>query len=274
MPRGCAFPRRVCGQESGLIVELLSSLDLGLSLAEFAYALFACLIAYIVLGITGFGSSLILVVSLAQILPIQAVVAQVVFLDLFGTLYLGTKSFKEIAKKEFSWLIIFNVIGLVIGISLLINAPESPLLAVLAAFVLFNGVSMLMQRNAGHPKPFSHWFGAPLGVIGGIFSSLYGTGGPIFVVYLSHRLESFKQIRATVAALLFSNVFFRAILLSIAGLLFTEDNIGRSLALIPICYVGLRLGSRMQKSITPSGFKTIFGLLLVVSALALVPKII
>ncbi|MEY3047146.1 MAG: sulfite exporter TauE/SafE family protein [Burkholderiaceae bacterium] len=255
-------------------MEFLSSLAIGLTPAEFGYALLACLLAYIVLGVTGFGSSLILVVSLAQILPIQAVVAQVVFLDLFGTLYLGTKSFKEIARKEFSWLIIFNVIGLVIGISLLIKAPEKPLLAVLAAFVLFNGVSMLIQRNAGHPTPFSRWWGAPLGVIGGIFSALYGTGGPIFVVYLSHRLESFKQIRATVAALIFSNVFFRAVLLSLAGLLLTEDNVIRSLALIPICYVGLRLGSRMQRSITPSGFKTMFGLLLVVSALALVPKII
>jgi uncharacterized membrane protein YfcA len=144
----------------------------------------------------------------------------------------------------------------------------------LAVFVLFNGVSMLLQRNAGHPKPFSRWWGIPLGVSGGVFSSLFGTGGPIFVVYLSHRLESFKQVRATIAAIIFTNVFSRAVLLSIAGLLLTGENIARSLALIPICYVGLRLGSRMQKSITPAGFKTVFGLLLVVSALALVPKII
>lgn len=255
-------------------MEFLSSLQLGLSPAEFAYALLACFIAYIVLGVTGFGSSLVLVASLVQILPIQEVVAQVVFLDLFGALYLGTKNFSDIAKKEFSWLITFNAIGLVIGLTLLIKAPEKPLLAVLAVFVLFNGASMLLQRNAGHPKPFSRWWGAPLGVIGGVFSSLYGTGGPIFVVYLSHRLESFKQVRATIAAIIFTNVFSRAVLLSIAGLLLTGENIARSLALIPICYVGLRLGSRMQKSITPAGFKTVFGLLLVVSALALVPKII
>lgn len=169
---------------------------------------------------------------------------------------------------------IFNAIGLLIGLTLLIKAPEKPLLAVLAIFVMFNGVSMLIQRNSGHPKPFSKWWGAPLGVFGGVFSSLYGTGGPIFVVYLSHRLESFKQVRATIAAIIFTNVFSRAVLLSIAGLLLTGENIGRSLALIPICYLGLRLGSRIQKNITAAGFKTIFGALLVIAALALVPKII
>jgi uncharacterized membrane protein YfcA len=94
------------------------------------------------------------------------------------------------------------------------------------------------------------------------------------VVYLTHRLESFKQVRATIAAIIFTNVFSRAVLLSIAGLLITGENIGRSLALIPICYVGLRLGSRMQKTITPQGFKAIFGILLIAAALALVPKII
>ena len=255
-------------------MEFLSSLAIGLTPAEFGYALLACLLAYVVLGVTGFGSSLVLVASLVQILPIQEVVAQVVFLDLFGALYLGTKNFSDIAKKEFSWLMIFNAIGLVIGLTLLIKAPEKPLLAVLAIFVMFNGVSMLIQRNAGHPKPFSKWWGAPLGVFGGVFSSLYGTGGPIFVVYLTHRLESFKQVRATIAAIIFTNVFSRAILLSIAGLLLTGENIGRSLALIPICYLGLRLGSRIQKNITPAGFKTIFGVLLVVAALALIPKVI
>ena len=255
-------------------MEFLSSLQLGLSPAEFAYALLACLIAYIVLGVTGFGSSLVLVACLVQILPIQEVVAQVVFLDLFGGVYLGTKNFSDIAKKEFAWLMIFNAIGLVIGLTLLIKAPEKPLLAVLAVFVLFNGVSMLVQRNAGHPKPFSRWWGVPLGVFGGVFSSLYGTGGPIFVVYLTHRRESFKQVRATIAAIIFASVLARAVLLSIAGLLITGENIGRSLALIPICYVGLRLGIRMQKTITPQGFKAIFGVLLIAAALALVPKII
>jgi hypothetical protein len=82
-------------------MEFLSSLQLGLSPAEFAYALLACLIAYIVLGVTGFGSSLVLVACLVQILPIQEVVAQVVFLDLFGALYLGTKTSVTLTRRSF-----------------------------------------------------------------------------------------------------------------------------------------------------------------------------
>lgn len=255
-------------------MEFLSSLEIGLTPAEFAYALVACLLAYIVLGVTGFGSSLVLVVTLVQILPLQEVVAQVVFLDLFGALYLGMKNFDDIDKKEFSWLSLFNLIGLIIGLTLLINAPERPLLAVLAAFVFFNGFSMVLSRNALQPKPCRQRWGVPTGIIGGIFSSIFGTGGPIFVIYLSRRLNSFKKVRATVATIIFTNVFARAIGLAFAGLLITGENVGRSLALIPICYFGLQLGSRIQKNITASGFKSIFGVMLIVAALALLPRII
>jgi uncharacterized membrane protein YfcA len=251
-------------------MEFLSSLEIGLMPAEFAYALLACLLAYIVLGVAGFGSSLVLVVTLVQILPLQEVVAQVVFLDLFGALYLGMKNFNDIDKKEFSWLSLFNLIGLIIGLTLLINAPERPLLAVLAAFVFFNGFSMVLSRNALQPKPCRQ----PAGIIGGIFSSIFGTGGPIFVIYLSRRLNSFKKVRATVATIIFTTVFARAIGLAFAGLLITGENVSRSLALIPICYFGLQLGSRIQKHITASGFKSIFGVMLIVAALALLPRII
>jgi hypothetical protein len=67
--------------------------------------------------------------------------------------------------------------------------------------------------------------GCAIGRLWWCFSALYGTGGPIFVVYLTHRLESFKQVRATIAAIIFTNVFSRAVLLSIAGLLLTGENI-------------------------------------------------
>jgi uncharacterized membrane protein YfcA len=254
-------------------MDVLANLHVPFTPEAFIYASAACVFAYIVLGVTGFGSSLILVVTLVQILPIREVIAQVVFLDLFGALYIGAKHFKDIEKKEFLWVILFNFVGLFIGLQLILEAPERPLLALLAIFVMVNGVSMLLRRSSIALPPCRRIWGVPTGLVGGIFSSLYGTGGPIFILYLARRLNQYRQIRATIASIIFVNVFVRAIGLTIAGLLITYENAVRSLVLIPFCYLGLRLGSKVHETLSPLAFKTILGGLLVSAALALVPKI-
>ena len=50
-----------------------------------------------------------------------------VLMDICASLYLGRKSSNEADKKELLWLFPFTLVGMVIGITLLINARSEPL---------------------------------------------------------------------------------------------------------------------------------------------------
>ena len=64
---------------------------------------------------------------LVQLFPLTTVVPMIVLMDVCASFYLGRKSSNEADKKELLWLFPFSLVGMVIGITLLINAPSEPL---------------------------------------------------------------------------------------------------------------------------------------------------
>ena len=54
----------------------------------------------------------------------------------------------------------------------------------------------------------------PAGMAGGVFTALYGSGGPIYTVYLARRLGDANRLRATIAVLIFCTAWARLALFS------------------------------------------------------------
>ena len=231
------------------------------------------LLAYFVFGVSGFGSAIVAVPLLTHVLPIQEAVPQIVILDAITAFLMGRRSFKDIAMQELKWPMPFALVGMVIGVTVLIKAPSSLLLGLLAIFTLFNGVKGLLNSNKVQVDCHRLW-SAPTGLIAGGFSALYGTGGPIYAIYLSKRISDIKVMRATMSAIIFMNVWFRFATLSIAGLLLTQQNLLRTLVLIPVSIFALLLGSKLQKQLSQTTFKKIFSLILVLSAISIAPRVL
>ena len=172
-------------------------------------AALAVTLAYTVFGLTGFGAAIVGVPLLAHVVPIRFAVPMMLVFDLCAGLLLGLKSRRDVDRGELLRLAPFVAIGMALGVTALVRAPERWLLGVLGAFVFFYACWSLLSRGA--PRPISARWVAPAGTAGGVFTALYGSGGPIYTVYLARRLGDATRLRATIAVLIFCTASARSL---------------------------------------------------------------
>ena len=107
------------------------------------------LAAYFIRGITGFGSGLIAVPLLAHFMPLQTVVPLVLILDFSASLVLSRYTRAQVRWNEIGPLLPTSLIGILAGVSLLVNLPREPLLTGLGVFVLFFALRYLFLGVIG-----------------------------------------------------------------------------------------------------------------------------
>jgi uncharacterized membrane protein YfcA len=229
-------------------------------------------VAYFIFGISGFGSSIIAVPILVLFFPLQIVVPLMVILDLCAAFYLGGKSYREADKKELTWLFPFTFVGMVIGITLLLNAPQKPLLIVLGVFAAANGIRVLTRSQSKPIRIISRYWAIPFGAIGGVFTALYATGGVIYASYLSMRLDQPMRLRATMALAILVLVLMRLLFMLFTGLIFHMPILMLGLTLIPCMIAGLWLGSKAHRNLSKHRMQQTYGLILLFAGSVLLLK--
>ncbi len=228
------------------------------------------LAAYLIRGITGFGSGLVAVPLLALFMPLQFVVPLVLLLDFTASLVIGGLHFKRVKWDELGILIPFGVVGVVLGTSLLVKLPPEPMLIALAAFVFIFAVRSLF--NIHGDKPASRGWAVPAALTGGTVGALFGTGGPPYVIYLSHRIRDKSDLRATFSALFFFEGLTRIASFLVAGLLLTAQVWIAYIVALPLVLGALYLGGHMHVSLRQEQMTRLVGMLLLVSSISLLFK--
>lgn len=228
------------------------------------------LAAYFIRGITGFGSGLLAVPLLALFLPLQFVVPLVLLLDFTASLVIGGLHFKRVQWNEIGILIPFSIVGVGLGTSLLVNLPQVPMLIALATFVLIFAVRSVL--NIHGDKPASRAWAIPASLTGGTVGGLFGTGGPPYVIYLTHRIRDKGELRATLSALFFAEGLTRIASFLIVGLLMTAQVWGAYLIALPLVLGALYLGGRAHVGLDPTQMTRLVGVLLLVSSVSLLFK--
>ncbi len=228
------------------------------------------LAAYFIRGITGFGSGLLAVPLLALFLPLQFVVPLVLLLDFTASLVIGGLHFKRVQWNEIGILIPFSIVGVGLGTSLLVNLPQVPMLIALATFVLIFAVRSIL--NIHGDKPASRAWAIPASLTGGTVGGLFGTGGPPYVIYLTHRIRDKGELRATLSALFFAEGLTRIASFLIVGLLMTAQVWGAYLIALPLVLGALYLGGRAHVGLDPTQMTRLVGVLLLVSSVSLLFK--
>ncbi|MGP1609248.1 MAG: TSUP family transporter, partial [Burkholderiales bacterium] len=173
-------------------------------------------VAYVVMGISGFGSTLIAVPLLAHLFPLQFVVPFFVLLDCVGAFNMGLRLRADVMRHEIVLLLLFMALGMVAGVYVLVHVNPELLLGGLGVFVVIFGVSYVVKSGSGMPLP--HWIGAPLGFFGGATSAMFGIGGPIYVFFLTGRKATPTQIRATMPVIFMFTTVARIVLFIVASL--------------------------------------------------------
>ena len=221
------------------------------------------LCAFFIFGVSGFGSSIVAVPLLVQIYPLKVVVPMMVIIDICASLYVGRRSSGDANTQELKWLFPFSLIGMVLGIFLLIRAPSEPLLLILGIFAAINGIRILVQRNVEFLDPINRWWAMPFGFFGGVFTALFATGGPVYVSYLSLRINNPKVLRATMAFAIFILAFLRLILMLVTGLILSWEVIGLAVCLMPVTFLGMWAGSHVHTKLSNASMRIAYGSILV-----------
>ncbi|MEN6585048.1 MAG: sulfite exporter TauE/SafE family protein [Sulfuricella sp.] len=226
--------------------------------------------AYFIRGISGFGSGLIAVPLLAHFLPLQFVVPFVLVLDFTASLAMGRNARQHVNWREIKPLLPFSLIGVGLGVALLIHLPKEPLLVGLGLFVMAFGVRNIL--NLHNEKPISQWWAIPAGLTGGTVGALFGTGGPPYIVYLSHRLRDKSELRATFSGLFIIDGGSRLVAFLITGLLLQPGLLLAYLGALPIVALGLKLGHKVHLGLSNQQMLRLIGTLLLGSGVSLLWK--
>ena len=201
-------------------------------------------VAYTVFGLSGFGSSITALPFLVLLLPLRMAVPLMLILDLCAGVLLGLRNRSAVDFRELLRLIPFLLVGMALGLTLLVQAPEQVLLFVLGVFVLaYSAWSLLRRPNLA---PIAAAWSAPLGMVGGVFTALFGTGGPIYTIYLARRIDDKRALRATITTLIVFNGFTRLALFAGAGLYAQGELQQLALWLLPCALLGVFVGSRLH----------------------------
>jgi uncharacterized membrane protein YfcA len=225
--------------------------------------------AYVVFGITGFGSTLIAVPLLAHLFPLKFVVPFFVILDCIGAFNMGLRLRADLMRREIVLLLPFLAAGILAGVYLLVRVRPELLLGGLGVFVVIFGLSYIIKRGKGTPLP--HWIGAPIGLFGGTTSAMFGIGGPIYVFFLTGRGATPTQIRATMPVIFMFTTVARIVMFALAGL-YSPAALAAATALLPVMALGIWAGHHLHLNLSQQTVIRVMGTLLVLSGISLIAR--
>jgi len=218
--------------------------------------------AYTMFGATGFGSSIIAVPARAHFFSLTFAVPLVAALDCVATTNARWRQWRHADFGEFRHLLPAVLAGIAGGTTLLVNLPRAPALLVLGVFVAGHGLYLVAGERAW--KAMHAFWAWPLGLVGGVVSVLFGTGGPIYMVYLSARIHDKTVLRATSSVLIRTTVFI------VTGLVTQTPVLVAAAVLFPFMVGGFILGNRLHYALSRSGVMRLLAGLLVANGVPLV----
>ena len=226
-------------------------------------------LAYLVRGVSGFGSALISVPLLAHFLPLTLVVPLLTLLDTIGSVFLGHADWRhrKFHPGEIRRMLPTAVLGTVLGIVLLKGMPEDGLRVALGALIMLFGVRAALRL--GGDRIIRPQWAYPAGFAGGVIDALFSTGGPPVVIYLTHRIHDKSALRGTLSLLFLISGSFRILGFLLAGLLW-EPQLAIAVALgVPVMLLGLYAGHHIHLAIRRDTMLAAVGLLLIGSGLSI-----
>jgi uncharacterized protein len=204
---------------------------------------------------------------LAHFLPLQFVVPLILVTDFSASAILSRGTRQHARWSEVRALLPTSFLGVILGVTLLINLPRQPLLTGLGLLVLLFGLRSVLALHG--EKRISRWWALPAGLTGGTVDALFGTGGPPYVIYLSHRLRDKSELRATLSAQFLLDGGVRIVMFLIAGLLLQDGIFLGLLGALPLMLLGLYAGHRVHIGLSSSQIQRLVGSLLLISGTSL-----
>ena len=231
---------------------------------EWTYPLGVALLGYTVLGLTGFGSALVIVPLLAWHWPLPEVVALTLLMDVPASVFHSGLNWRRVQWSELLRLLPGLVLGTVICLWLAPRLPDRWPLLILGVYVAFVGLNAL-RPAAAHSAPAAPAWAYAVGVVVGVVEMLFGTAGPVVVAWLSRRVPDVQRMRASTPMII--TVAASTVLggMALEGRLSEPVLWTRWSVLIVAALLGVALGHRLASRLPVARLRQIICSLLVVS---------
>lgn len=241
-----------------------------LSVTELAAAGVAVTLGYTVFGFGGFGANLVALPMLAHVMSLRMAVPTLVVLDLLSATLLSARNLSSIDRAELGRLVPALLIGMGLGLVVLQYAAERWLLVLLGVFV--GGFALWSLVGKADLRPASPRYAWPAGLAGGVFSTMFGTGGPVYTLYLARRIVDTRRLRATIGALVLGSAVVRLLLFSGSGFFAQPGLLKLAMLLLPCALAGYLIGSRLHVRLPQADVRRAIWVLLLASAASLLVR--
>lgn len=222
--------------------------------------------AFTVRGITGFGSGLIAIPLLALMFPISVAVPVVAVLDYISSLAHGLKLRSDIRWKLILSLLPFSLIGVLLALYLFNTLDAQLLKKFLGGFIIIYALYTLLTLKLHTHSSF--FWAVPGGTFGGLIGTLFGTGGPFYVIYLQLQGVGKTTFRATIATIFFLDGTTRITAYFFNGF-YSIDTLILIAVCLPIMIIGMTIGGHIHTNISHQTIQKGIGVLLLFSGSAL-----
>ena len=223
----------------------------------------------LVFGITGFGAALVTIPLATHLVPLKFALALFVLSDLACALSVGLEKPKNALRAEWTRLVPMIVVGTALGVTLLVNLPRQAAMLALGVFV--SGYALYsLRKKTFEKKPVSAAWAWLAGFVGGITSTVFGAGGPLYVIYLSRRGLTQPQFRATLGFATLTSISLRLLAFLLTGLLLDARIWLSALAAVPAALAGIAVARRIYFKVSRPVLMRLVWLMLLASGGSLI----
>jgi uncharacterized membrane protein YfcA len=217
-----------------------------------AYAVACIFGAAVVRGYSGFGFSLLAIISLSLLLPPATIVPSIFMMEVAASLHLLPGVWRDIHWRALGWLSLGCLVATPLGVYALAKVPAAPMTLALAIFVF--GAALLLAKGYSLHRMPGRAFTFVVGAASGLVNGAFGTGGPPVILFFFSTPAGVAAGRASIIA------FF--LLTDVTGLawqgwngLLNWGTVERAAIFLPPLAAGVWLGKRGFKGADPVAFR-------------------
>lgn len=230
-------------------------------------------VAYIVRGMSGFGTSLVAIPILAFILPLHTAVPLMTLIGLSVTVILGIRDRQHVRWDEMLRLLPPTLVGVFAGIYLFSALDPRLMQRLLGGFIVVYAIYMIAsQFIKTQMRPCSSRWAWPAGFGSAFIDSMFGGGGgPLVVIYMHRRGYEPVTFRSTLAVLWLVELVVRVGGYAVGGY-YRWAVVLTAIILLPVMWLGNRTGEAISRRMSQRAFARLIAVVLFASGVSLLLK--
>lgn len=245
----------------GLLESMLATADW--------YPALVVLLGYLVFGLTGFGSALVIIPLLSWTWPLSAIVPTVLLLDVLASISHTGMNLQKVRWSAVPKVLPFAILGAGLASQLTDWGESQWAIGTLGLYICWAALRGLMPRSARvhQARLLANAVG---GTLMGLIETLFGTAGPVVMAWLTQQERNMDDARATAPLLILLVVCIALATNAFSGRSDLHLTFFQTVWLAPVALIGGWIGHQLNARLRHAAAAHAVHAVLLLSGLSLV----